>query len=611
MKRNKFIGYTMMAAAMLAAASCSDFDDYNSEPSSGTEGQSGKMLWENISQNEQLTDFAKLVQRTGFDSYLSQSRAYTVWAPVNGKFDVAAYEALNDSTLLAQFVKNHVAEFNHVASGDMGENNSAAVIRMLNGKSYRFAGSGSYTFDDIKVNTPNVPNSNGILHLLDDAVRFYPNVYEYLMQSLDKEVEENVKIDSIAAYYKKYERTRLDKEASEKGPMVNGMQTYIDSVMITTNSLTSDLKALIQNEDSTYTILLPNNKAYLDMYDKVKNYYKFTTNLVMQDVANLEKASATSTTGDKERNAVTKTAPTINKRDWQDSLTRRAIARYLVFSNNDGYNQFITERTPTEGDSLRTTTGTLLSNPQELLYDHLVGEPIKMSNGIGRIVDSIAVRPWETYSGEIIAYPRIDVIKTFTANETNILSHRPDLAEQLIGPGAKEFRWKLIENSTDRTTPDVFLRLPGVRAVEYDFYCVVLPYYCGKDSNRVSPMNFDLSYCRENASGDGVLDNYHFSAKYISSGKKADEDPATLNKTTAFENDPTKLDTLYLGRFTFPLNYSGLRDDDGNVNAYYPSLHISSPVSSSSDRKKFSREFRIYAIILRPVEMEDFEANNK
>ena len=599
----------MLAATMLTAASCSDFDDYNdSDTYTASNSQAGNLLWENISNNPQLTDFAKLVARTGFNQYLSQSRAYTVWAPVNGKFKVADYEAMNDSTLLAQFVKNHIAEFNYVASGDLGQEPGTSVY-MLNGKSYQFAGNGSYTFDGVPVGEVNMPNSNGILHLLNGTTTFYPNLYEYLSLSskLLADKAEDERIDSLAKYFKRYETTTLDKEKSEKGPMVNGMQTYVDSVMVTSNSLVRYLNAQMENEDSSYTFLMPTNKAYRDMYDRVKQYYKYASATVMMDATLLDKAYAKNATGDKSRNGdnFQKKADEININYWTDSVTRRQIVRNLLFSNTYGYNTFITQRTPQAGDSIYSTGRRLLSNPGEVLDDHLVGPAVKMSNGIGRLVDSVAIHPWETYSGEIEVSPRTAMVNAFTARATNIVSHRPAMAEQLLGPGNTEFRWTLVEGSNDRTTPDIFIALPGVQSIKYNFYVVLLPYVCGNDSNRVTPMNFDLSYCRLHADGvTPILDNYHFSKKYLDSQKAADQNPGTLDKNTAFSTaDPSKIDTLYLGQFEFPLSYDGL----GNV---YPTLYISSPVSSNSDRKNFSREFRIFSIILRPVEQDAYMDEN-
>ena len=48
---------TMMAATMLTAISCSDFDDYNEVPAEQSVAAQ-QTLWQNISNNKELSDFA-------------------------------------------------------------------------------------------------------------------------------------------------------------------------------------------------------------------------------------------------------------------------------------------------------------------------------------------------------------------------------------------------------------------------------------------------------------------------------------------------------------------------------------------------------------------------
>ena len=81
------------------------------------------------------------------------------------------------------------------------------------------------------------------------------------------------------------------------------------------------------------------------------------------------------------------------------------------------------------------------------------------------------------------------------------------------------------------------------------------------------------------------------------------------NKTTirAFSNDTSKVDTLYLGEFTFPVCYYGLGDE------HCPNIKITSPFSAVTGnvRNDFTRDLRIAAIILKPKELVEFEESNK
>ncbi|MBO5824817.1 MAG: fasciclin domain-containing protein, partial [Prevotella sp.] len=313
MKRFKYIGIMMMAAGMLTATSCSDFDDYN-EVQVNPEAAANLSLWENIEQNPQLSDFEELIKKAGFDDELQGSHYYTVWAPLNGTFDKSIYADMDQAALLKNFVYNHVADYNHPISGDI--NNK---VFTLNRKTYNFTGvSGTFTFAGITLAQANIPSTNGLMHTLDGAAMYYDNIYDYIL-GLGEGYE------SINAYFKRYETSVLDEANSVKGPMVNGLQTYVDSVMIVDNSLVRRLGAQLQNEDSSYTVLLPTDKAWENKYNAIKPYYNFITNTVGQDLLGTSSSSNIKqiNTGD------------IDNAYFQDSIIKRFITNTIVYSNND------------------------------------------------------------------------------------------------------------------------------------------------------------------------------------------------------------------------------------------------------------------------------------
>ena len=103
MKRNKYI-YGVMAAGLLLAASCTDFDDYNKAYTDAEPG-STQTLWDNISQRGNLSQFASLLQKGGYDTELQNSRFYTVWAPEDGTFNYDSVNALGKDALV-KFIRN-------------------------------------------------------------------------------------------------------------------------------------------------------------------------------------------------------------------------------------------------------------------------------------------------------------------------------------------------------------------------------------------------------------------------------------------------------------------------------------------------------------------------
>ena len=201
----------------------------------------------------------------------------------------------------------------------------------------------------------------------------------------------------------------------------------------------------------------------------------------------------------------------------------------------------------------------------------------------------------------------------FAFTTTNV--RVPDsLAQKMFGPEETGFTYAWIRPADEFAMPDVYIKLPNVLSTTYKFYAVFLPWmvetspgrYVRLGSNdKPNLLNFQVSYCGTN----GKLATYSFSKKYLETGKSSDANPTTkkLNYNTAFYNDPAKVDTVYLGEFTFPVAYDGLGND------YAPNIHISSPLDtfSDDDMTNYTGDIRLKAIIMKPVELVEYEENNK
>lgn len=593
MKMNKYIGMAMMAAGIFAAASCTDFDDYNKEVVDEFVPSGNQTLWQNIQQNAQLSDFAALVKKSGFDENLDATQYYTVWAPKNGTFDASAYQQLENKALLRQFVENHIASYGHHATGQLDETNR---ILMLNEKSYSFTGSqNNYQFDGINISQENLPSNNGVMHILDGEVAFYPNLYEYVTDSV---LAVGREIDSLRHFFQKYELTYLDENASVVGPIVDGMQTYVDSVMVTENSLWETLNAKLANEDSTYTFLMPTNKAWNSAYDKIKSYYQYLPETSAQTFV-------TNTGGSVE---IVNASIAVDNAYWQDSMTTSFITRPLIYSNKNGYNQWLEGSPSVYGtDTLVTTRYTKLSNPGDILAQTTA--KLQMSNGVARIVDSLAFYPWETYAPErsISAASSTNRARVLTGTASTFNVHLEGVPEQ------EDFSYVWVQSSGGYSKPELDLYLPNVLSTTYDIYCVFVPPYDAWPTNpedfHPNRVIFTLNYCDAN----GVLKDYEFldedSAHIADFQSKFNLADNNTNRTTirAFSNDPTKLDTLYIGEFTFPVCYYSLGSE------YCPNIKITSPFSvfNTSLTAAFSRDLRIASVILKPKELVEFEESKK
>lgn len=568
MKVNKYIGIMMMAASMLVASSCTDFDDYNEVPVDAN-ASAELSLWENISQNSQLSNFKRIIEKVGFNNDLQQSHFYTVWAPIDGTYDAESLLQQDNATLLYRFVKSHVAEHNHLVSGVVNER-----IHALNEKSFSFEGASSYTYADVPVNAINLPSKNGVIHTLNGAATFYPNIYEYIYQREG--------IDSLEQYFKRYENVYLDENNSVVGPTVNGKQTYIDSVMITTNSLYNTLRARIAHEDSSYTMVMPTNEAWVKAYNKIKPYFNYIQTTIAQDLDGA--ASATT---------VPTTTTTINNVYMSDSLTKRAIVDNLIFNNNNKYNRWVEDPTAENTDTLLTTTYNALSNPDEFLAQ--TTEKVRMSNGYARVMDSLAVHSWEGWAPELHISP-IGQSTSWTGTNHNVRVENPDPSKGKFEYGSFSYLW--VEPTSNFAKPELDIKLPGVLSTTYNLYCVIVPANIDfSDSlveSRPNQLDFNLSYCNEK----GALAQTWTGSNHTTS---------TTHFAVRLENDPTKMDTLKVGTITFPVAYAGLGEK------MYPNLKITSDFSvfNRDLMAKYTRDLRIAAIILRPVEMDEYAATKE
>lgn len=553
----------MTVATMLAVTSCSDFSDYNDTPVSDVQ-QADRTLWENISQNDQLSDFATLVKKAGFDDELSQPHYYTVWAPLNGTYDASSLMSADSATVLYQFVKSHIAEYNHSVSGLVDER-----IHALNRKSFAFEGDGQYTYAGHTLRQLNLPNSNGIMHLLDGAARFYPNLYEYLFGCEG--------IDSVATFFKRYETSVLDTKNSVLGPTINGKQTYIDSVMITSNSLLNRIKAKLDKEDSTYTMLVPTNEAWLAHYDKISKCYNYINTTVAQ---NIDEATSTS--------SAPTASVTVDAAYTKDSLTRLHLVSDLVYNNNNYYNNWLIDDTVEPYDTLYSTTYGYMTNPQEIMSRVIDRET--MSNGTFCLVDSLAFRPWESWCYSLGQSPLNS--RTWTGSNTMVYIDNTlfDAIKYVPkNPAQKQLGYLWVTPLSNYGKPQLDVKLRNVLSTTYNIYIVLAPGQdVGEDADgnkflKPNMLDFTLSYC----DAKGKLATQKLNQKVV--------------------NDPTRVDTLAVGTFTFPVAYAGLGD---NV---YPNLKITTDfgVFDKAKMAAYTRDFSIISILMKPVELEEFEATKE
>ncbi|MBM6991824.1 MAG: hypothetical protein I3J02_00930 [Prevotella sp.] len=263
-------------AALLTLASCSDDWDNHYNPVT-TDASS---LWESISLESSLSNFAKVLKATGYDQRLSGSQTYTVFALNNDGLTstqadslIAAYQTQksagvrdNDNTVVRQFIQNHISLYRHPVSTQTSDS-----IKMMNGK-YAVL-----TPTSVGGNTFTVTNqlhSNGVLFTLGSQVKYFPNVFEYLG------IDPN--LDSIYQFVNSFSTYEFVESSSVPGGIVNGQTVYLDSVMRLRNKML-DVLGYLSQEDSTYWMLAPTNAEWSRMVTEFHPYFNYDNTVTNRD----------------------------------------------------------------------------------------------------------------------------------------------------------------------------------------------------------------------------------------------------------------------------------------------------------------------------------------
>lgn len=579
-------GMMVVAGLMLATTSCSDFADYNSVPEDA-QANSNQTLWQNIAENGQLKDFAAIVQKAGYTNVLNTPNYYTVWAPLDGTYDAQAIMAKDSAAIVSQFLKQHMAEYSHLVVAGSKER-----IVSLNDKIHNFDNG---LFDGYKVTTANIASSNGILHLLEGSSQFYPNLYQAIDQLEG--------CDNFKKYIQQYDEYYLDKSASVVGPMVNGQQTYLDSVFAKKNDVIETImNAELENEDSSYTMLIPNDAAWIQAYENIGKDYNYIKKLTYMDMSKNSTVAASC----KANTSPCDKPVEVDQEFRKDSLTKYFIVRDLVFSNTVKKNASLVSGVVAEEDSLLSTRYNSFSNVSHF-QTHTVGNVQKNSNGYSRILDSYCYLPWESYEpvGSYLTpirtmgtangkkYTTHNIIKSTLASRDTLFENVPAFIKKFMLDNESQFlSYVSVDEASFASSsakPELDFALKGVRSTKYHIYVVTAPaQLADPEETALKPtyLRFDISYT--DAEGTQKFQRLNVP------GAKLTADIITT---------PGKFSVIEL-EFDMPICYYGLDA--------YPTLFISHTKSftSSVNRKKYDQELRIAGLYLVPETADNHYKNN-
>jgi uncharacterized surface protein with fasciclin (FAS1) repeats len=443
-KNTILCGLTALILCFAGAVSCTDADDHY-KVAEEVEGRVS--LWELISQQPDLSTFASLLERYSYNRILSGDQVYTVWAPSNEYLQGISPD---DSMAVVRMITTHIARYSYPASGAVS---AYPDIYMLSAKKQPFLVSGNTcTIGGVELRKGSLAAKNGILHVLNGKIPFFPNIWQIM---------EEERYDSIRTYLYAFNKREFLRNMSQQIDINDEGMIVYDSVFIEQNSMWYTYRGAkgvgyLNNEDSVYTMILPDNAAWTEAYNR---YYP----LFRPD-------------------------PSLPNRDsMQRANTQYSIVQDLVFrgaiTNPGVYG---------ENDSILSTRGAIIRNPAHIFSG---ASPVRTSNG------------W-IYSASSLQYGLTDSYAKSIKIEAEMPLGR--MHDETRDMGTYQ-QWYVRDNSavsgnmfllvkdlgkSSSETPLISFEIPGVVNTGYDIYAVFLAHSfvepLSTDTNSVTRVKFEI-----------------------------------------------------------------------------------------------------------------------
>lgn len=524
----KNIGFLLFLTLLVSFTAC-ESEKWNEHYNIDSSVVSEKNLWETIKSNPDFSIFAWAVKKTGYDQMLSSSQMFTIWVPDNqaaALIDTTDTNVNNDS-LLKEFVQNHITRFSYPASGA-----KEVRILLLNKKIMTFKPeNGEYYIGDIKLKQKNILTKNGVLHVIENQIPFFNNVWEFLSKGIE--------LDSVRNYLFSFDKIYFDAEKSIPGDVnEKGETVYLDSVIYNYNIMFWRLGAM-NNEDSTYSVLLPTNTAWEKSFNNIKHYYNY---YYLSEATKI-------------------TADTLQRKN-----TLYALTKDLVFShtwqnmNND----------------------TLISTNRNKFYKPFDQSALSFpaSNGKVYITNDLKINHWESWNKEIL------IEAERTSGRTNTWSNLYERTYNDIEYLVSNKKFIEVSATTASVNPTVTFEVRNTlsgalnpdstikKGAAYNVYCVFVPQKVKTIVPKPNKVSFTLTY---QSADKGKIVNVNYT-----------------NGTTGYITDPEKMTkVLIASKVTFPYSEYGL--ETPNVK-----LKVNSNVSAK-ETAVYTRELLIDCIIFEPV----------
>lgn len=278
-KINKLLAvFFVICGFVSATVSCTDRWDDHYAPS--TQSASQASLWTSIARNDQLSNFARVVQACGYDRVLGSDQTFTVFAPTNTSLTGAEADTLIasynqqvrkgvptvENTVVRRFLLNHIAQYRYPVSSLTDQ-----TISLMNSKYVHIT---SDKLGDRNFMSKNSLCANGLLFTLDGKMDYVPNIFESLT------IESG--LDSVYNFLNSHSVYEFDESQSVPGEIIDGVTHYLDSVTVFHNNLLARY-GLINSEDSSYIMVAPVNGLWDSLLTAYTPYFNYANRVENRD----------------------------------------------------------------------------------------------------------------------------------------------------------------------------------------------------------------------------------------------------------------------------------------------------------------------------------------
>lgn len=581
----------LTVAAALAFQGCSDWDDHYDGGSTGESSGANTTLWEEIESREDLSNFAKLLKKVGYDTALASDQSYTVWAPTNTAFDFEKYNAMSDSLLKAEFINNHIARGYHRAIGTVSER-----VYLLNKKFMTFEGTGTYSIGGIDVTTPNMLGKNGIMHIMGNKIiDFRPNFYDFFI----REHENGFATTTLAQIFTSNQSREIDLDNSVVGPMKDGQITYLDTVYVEKNKIFDQLNAKLSSEDSSYTALIPSDHAWEVAKSKLQSYYKYPDKI----------QAFTYTTNDQnELKYTTQIASEVVRKDSLANVYIQEVMLKPLFYSNTVNPCLKNEGTPAAAlDSIKSTSYNVTANTLDYkgmafqtndAADLFVGATKQvLSNGVAWLTDSLRFKPWQYGCPLIRLRATTGSYQPATTNTSRVQSVRISSDERNEAvEGSLHGSSYLKVTASQNQRPNVYFYVPGLMKTKYAVYLSMVPENIDDETKEPVAQTLQIKKLEHSTAG---------LATASSSGTLPVRKNLTGKSAVTFDygtQDSARIVTKYMGEYEPNFCYKGLP----GTPAAYPLFEVLATSKTAIPAKTKQIVLGISNIILVPMEAIDY-----